>query len=140
MLVTYKPEGQDPRSWTFEPGRTRLSEAAAVEKHYGSSWEQFAAEVQAGGARARRVLLWMLQRRDHPALRFEDVPDCYLDELVLEHTVAELLSFRTQLHQAGLPEAELIPAINVINAQLAEARKRPELGGELGKASSEIEH
>jgi hypothetical protein len=139
MLVTYKPEGQEPRSWTFDPGRVRLSEAAAVEKHYGASWEQFAAEVQAGSAKARRVLLWFLMRREHSTLRFDDTPDLWLEELVLEHTVEELRAVRDRVEKTGLPESDLTMALAIIDSQIAEASERPELGGE-GKAISESAH
>jgi hypothetical protein len=140
MLVTYKPDDQEPRSWTFNPGRVRLSEAAAVEKQYGSAWEQFAAEVQAGSAKARRVLLWFLMRRDHPTLRFEDTPDLYLDELVLEHSLDELRMVRDRVAKAGLSESEESTALSILDDQIAQAEVRPELGGGTGKAISETEH
>lgn len=139
MLVTYTPDGDkaQSKSWVFEPGRVRLSEAAAVEKQYGESWEKFVADVQAGGARARRVLLWLLQRRAHPILRFDDTPDFYLDEVVLEHTLDELTAIRARLEQAGLSESDLDTASALLDAQIAEAKTRPDLGGDPGKATSE---
>lgn len=138
MLVTYKPEDnpEDVKSWVFKPGRVRQSEAAVIEKVYGQNWDQFCAEAQAGSIRARRVLLWHLMRRDHPVLRFEDVPDIYTDELLVEHSVEELRVVRERVEKSGLSEADREMALGVIDGQIADAEAREaEAGGE-GKATS----
>ena len=52
--------------------------------------------------RRRRSLL----RRDHHTLLFEDVPDFYSDDLLVEHSVDELAAMRDKVAQANLPEAD----------------------------------
>lgn len=135
MLVTYTPEdGSEPQTWTWTPGRTRVSEAAIVEKVHGKSWEMFAAEVQQGSAAARRVLLWHLQRRAHPMLRFEDAPDFYADELVIEYDATELRAMRDGVATAPLTTAEREVALAALDREIAEAEARGAVGE--GKAPS----
>jgi len=142
MFVTYTPEGnaEGQRRWTFLPGRVRQSEAAAVEKAYGSNWDQFCAEAQAGSIRARRVLLWLLMRRDHPTLRLEDVPDFYTEELVVQHSADELRQVRERVEKSGLSEAERDMALGIIDGQIAEAEALALGPDDEGKATSNTEH
>ena len=135
MLVTYKPEdGSEPTVWTWSPGRVLVSEAAIAEKVYGKSWELFAAEVQQGSAAARRVLLWHLQRRAHPMLRFEDAPDFYADQLVIEYDATELRAMRDGLATSGLPEVDRQIALDAIEREIAAAEFRGAVAE--GKAES----
>ncbi|MFC6017213.1 hypothetical protein ACFP2T_13475 [Plantactinospora solaniradicis] len=124
MQVTYKPEDGGVQSWEFLPGRVRSMEAALVEKTYGKPWEQFCAEVQSGSMKARRALLWHLMRRDHPTTRMEDVPDFYADEVVIEHSLTELLDVRDTLSKADLPEAERTQALAMLDVDIAKAEAR----------------
>lgn len=133
MLVTFSPEDGDPQTWTWTPGRVLVSEAAIAEKVYGKSWEMFAAEVQQGSAAARRVLLWHLQRRAHPMLRFEDAPDFYADQLVIEYDAAELRAMRDGVESAGLPAADRDIALAALDREIASAEER---GAAEGKAAS----
>lgn len=120
MFVTYTPEDGETQRWEFSPGRVRQSDAALIEKQYGQTWERFCGDVQAGSIKARRVLLWHLMRRDHHTLRFEDVPDFYADEVVIEHNASELASFRERLLKAGLPEMELAAAVAMLDDEIAQ--------------------
>lgn len=91
MFVTYTPEdGSPPQTWDFNPNRVRSSEQVIVEKQYGEAWARFVIGVKTGEAFARRILLWHLIRREHPAHQFRDTPDFYDDEFVVEQTFAEL--------------------------------------------------
>ncbi len=135
MLVTYKPEGTEPKTWKWTPGRVLVSECAIVEKVYGKTWEMFAAEVQQGSARARRVLLWHLQRRDHPMLRFEDAPDFYADELSIGYDEGELRSMRDEVaDNAGLTGTERDVALAALDREIAEAEAKGAVAE--GKAES----
>lgn len=134
MLVTYKPEGDEPQTWTWIPGRVLTAECAIVEKVYGKSWELFAAEVQQGWAHARRVLLWHLQRRAHPMLRFEDVPDFFADQLTIEYDASELQAIRAELAKSGMPQAEREVALDTIDREIAAVEFRGVVGE--GKAPS----
>lgn len=134
MLVTYRPDGAEERRWTFEPGRVRQSEAALIEKQYGENWEKFVADVQAGSVRARRVLLWHLERREHHTMRFDDTPDFYVSELTCEHSAAELRAMRDKVASAGLPAADVEQALALLDAEIATAQARD--GEPTGKATS----
>jgi hypothetical protein len=134
VLVTYTPEGTEPQTWTWSPGRVLVSEAGIVEKVYGKSWEVFAAEVQQGSAQARRVLLWHLQRRAHPMLRFEDAVDFYADELVIEYDASELRAMRDGLATSGLAQAEREIALAALDREIAAAEFRGVVAE--GKAAS----
>lgn len=132
MDITYTPEGQEPQVWSFNSGRVRTAEAEQIEARSGMKYEEWAVAIQAGSARARRVLLWHLMRRDHPRLRFEDTPDFYMDELVLEYDVAELRDLLSALDDpnADLDEKASTKARGLIEAEIEKAEAR----GELGKA------
>lgn len=129
MLVTFSPGDGDPQTWAWSPGRVLVSEAAIVEKVYGKTWEMFAAEVQQGSAQARRVLLWHLQRRTHSMLRFEDAPDFYADQLVIEYDAVELREMRDGVESAGMPQAERDIALAAIDREIASAEERGATGG-----------
>ncbi len=133
MLVTYSPEGGEVQRWEFDPGRVRQTEAVIIEKQYGENWEKFCADVQAGSIKARRVMLWHLIRREHHTLKFEDTPDFFTSELVVEHTAAELTAMRDKESKAGLPMADLEQALAVLDAEIAAAEVRD--GELLGKAA-----
>jgi hypothetical protein len=95
MRVTYKPDGQAPRSWLFRPGRVRASECEIIEKRWrghGSpeTYDGWAAAIIQGSARAERILLWHLLRLELHTLRLEDV-DPYKDELLIEFSSDEVL-------------------------------------------------
>lgn len=138
MLVTYKPEDGSEQSWQFDFKRVRRSEAIILEKQYGAgrTWGQFAMACMQGSAEALTLLLWMLQRRGHPALRFEDVPDFYLDEIDLDFGADEWRQMRDEAATSDDPQAPM--ALAVANQKLAEAEAREQAAGE-GKATSNSE-
>lgn len=136
MHVTYAPEDGDRQEWNFKPGRVRASEAQVLERQFGENWDNFAAGVQSGNMRARGVLLWHLLRRDHPMLKFVDVPDFYADELKVEFSVDELVPLREKLQKATLPEGQLEKMLAALDLELSEAMEREAAQAEVGKAPS----
>jgi len=137
MYVTYKPEGSPEQRWEFDPSRVRSMEAELIEKRYGKSWDQFRGDVQSGSMKARRVLLWHLLRRDHHTLRFEDVPDFYAGEFLVEHSVDELAAIKDKLLKADLPDDDRQQMLTAIDMEIAEAVARGEVGGGKAIASSD---
>lgn len=92
MIVTYTKTGEEPRTWTFNPEDVSESTAEVIERRFGTdspTYEAWQQGIHQGMARARRVLLWFLLWRDHPALRFEEV-DPKRSELKVEFTVSEI--------------------------------------------------
>lgn len=124
MLVTYTPESGDAQRWEFDPKRVRASEAEAIEKRAGENWDSWLFAVQAGSMRARRVLLWHLLRREHPSLRWEDTPDFYAGELLVEHTVAELTEIRDRVEAARLSADQREQALTALDVAITEAMAR----------------
>lgn len=139
MYVTYAPEDPadgDRQEWTFAPGRVRASEAQVLEREFGENWDNFAAGVQSGNMRARRVLLWHLLRRTHPLMKFADVPDFYADELKVEFEVSELLPLLDKIAKATLPAGQKEQTIAALELAMSEAMEREGTVAEApGKAS-----
>lgn len=145
MWVTYKPEDQPAEAaqrWEFNPDRVRTSEAELIEKRYGANWDTWRNDVRAGSARARRVLLWHLIRRKHNTLRYEDTPDFYMDELLVEHSVAELLELKERLAKAKVDDEGMREQMaTALDIEITDAMAREgiaEVGDAGGKASSPL--
>lgn len=122
MYVTFSPEDGDSQTWDFNPGRVRVAEQIAIEKASGLRWEEWITEVKLGRASARRVLLWAMLRRTHPARPIADVPDFFADELVVEMSAAELRESRDSFLRAGganMEDGSLM--LEALEAQIAEA-------------------
>lgn len=143
MFVTYKPEDGDVQRWRFDPGRVRASKAEMIEKRFGQNWDVWLANVQSGSMKARRVLLWHLLTLAHNGLRFEDVPDFFADELLVEHSVDELTEIRDRVAKSTkIPEEQRDMMLDALDVEMTEAMDREEatgaqMGGEPeGKAPS----
>lgn len=133
MFVTYQPSDGERQRWEWDPDRVRQSEAEMVEKRYGKTWDQFKAGVMSGDSKARRVLLWHLLRREHHTLRYEDTPDFYVGELVVEFSTGELAVMRDRIMKANIPEDEREQMLTALDIQMADAAA---LESEMGKARS----
>lgn len=133
MYVTYKPSDGDEQRWEWNPDRVRQSDAEMVEKRYGKTWDQFKAGVMSGDSKARRVLLWHLLRREHHTLRYEDVPDFYVGEMLVEFDVAEIDFMRDRIMKASISDDERDQMLTALDIQMADAIA---LESDLGKADS----
>lgn len=105
MRLVYHPDGQsEPREWPIDLGKFRTLEVENIERLTGLDYgADFKKRLLQGSALARRALLYTLQRREHPHLRFSDV-DFADDEVRLEFDLAELREMRAAA--AGAPMAE----------------------------------
>jgi hypothetical protein len=125
MRVIYTPEDNADarRSWEFNAARVRQSEAAVIERQYGKPYQQFVAEAQSGSIRALRVLVWHLMRtaEGHALLRFDDVPDFYVGEVEVRHSLGELREGLRNIESANLDPSEKEMALSVMRAQIAAA-------------------
>jgi hypothetical protein len=105
MFVKYDPEdGSDPQEWNFDPDDVLRSEATAVEKAYGASWEEWLNKLRVKEAKARTVLLWHLFKQAHPKLKFEDVPDFRMRQMTVEMSVKELRELFDQMSRTKMDE------------------------------------
>jgi hypothetical protein len=123
MFVTYKPADGDEQQWTFKPQKFPSHEAEAIEHATGWTWDEFATQVVKGSIRARRALLWILLRRQHPVIKFADIAFT-TDELELEMDLDELTAMRAELDQIT-DDAVREMALRQIDAQIAEAQADP---------------
>jgi hypothetical protein len=73
MWVTYRPDDQDEQEWWLHLDDIGDAEAEMIEARAGMDWEEWKARLIKGSTKARRALLWALLRRQHLALRYEDV-------------------------------------------------------------------
>lgn len=128
MKVNYKPEDPadgDPREWSFNPARVRSAVCIVIEKQWGKGdYDDWRDAVLKGDTAARRVLLWHLLKQENATLRFDDTPDFYYDELVVEADVVELRALREQVASTvltpGRTEADRDEVLRMIDAELAE--------------------
>ncbi len=138
MLVKFHPESQqDPTEWEFDPNKVRQSEAEIIEKRMGTTFQKWVELIQAGDSRARRVLLWVVMRREHHTMRYEDTPDFMLGELELDYSLSDLQRMRGRLLEAAVPDDEKTEILNKIDLEIAARLGKEEVGPEdLGKAPS----
>ncbi len=105
MDVTYDPEdGSPPQSWVFDPDDVLRSEATAIEKAFGGSWEEWIGLLRVRHAKARTVLLWHLLRQQHPKLLFQDTPDFRMRQIKVEMSSAELREVYDQISRTKMSE------------------------------------
>lgn len=106
MFVTFDPEdGSGKREWTFDPDDVLRSEATAVEKAYGASWEEWINALRIKNAKARTVLIWHLLKSDgHPKLRFDDVPDFRMRQVEVQMSSQELRDLYEQVARTKLDD------------------------------------
>ncbi|MEU9888674.1 hypothetical protein [Sphaerisporangium sp. NPDC051011] len=128
MFVTYRPEDGDTQRWTFDPKRVRASKAEMIERRFGGNWEAWLAAVQAGNMKARRVLLWHLLTLTHH-LRYEDVPDFFAEELLVEHSVAEVTELRDRVAKVSLSDEQREQMMTGLDIALSDAIAREEAAG-----------
>ncbi|WP_063748906.1 hypothetical protein [Streptomyces sp. NRRL B-24484] len=125
MYLTYKPEGsEEPRRWKYEPKKLMSAEREAIEKRTDRNYAQFVGDVQQGSSICRRALLWVMLKREHPALRFDDV-DFAWDELDFEYSKAELQEFRRDASEQA-PSGQRDAILAQLDKEIAEAFEEDE--------------
>lgn len=112
MYLVYQPEGtEEPQRFPYKPQKLMTVEREVLERRSGQDFADFTKGVLNGNAVCRRALLWVMLKRAHPTLKFEDV-DFAWDELKLEYSKQEYELMRDQLIEAGNARPEQIDAIN----------------------------
>lgn len=119
MIITYKPSDGDVQRFEFDPLKVLDDDAEEIEYEYKGTYDEFRVGVVKGQTRARRVLLWHLQRQVHPSLAFADLPRFQIGELEVEFDRDELLAMRQQTLDATLSPADRDAALNYIDTELA---------------------
>lgn len=96
MLLIYRPEGAKERRWTFAPDKLLSSEAEAIEKVTGFTYEEFGQRLIKGSAAARRALLWVYLKREEPTLRHSQI-DVPVGAIGVDYEPHELQAIRDAL-------------------------------------------
>lgn len=140
MIVTLQVEGQErPLRWSFDPRRVPMSAAEVIERRWSTDAPSYAAWMQAveqGSARARRVLVWWLQHREHPSMRFEDV-DPAVGDVEVEYTREELERAIAEVQQVkSLTPEERTAVLTSLERQLADLPEDDESGKAPSSSSS----
>lgn len=132
MLLTYAPEGAEPQTWVFAADRLMTSEAEAIEKVTGSTYEEFGKQLVKNSQTARRALLWVMLKRQTPTLRHAQV-DPPVGSITLEYEAHELRAFREILAaRTDISNAERDEVLSDMDALIEEA------GGEDPKAPENV--
>ncbi|SDK30094.1 hypothetical protein SAMN04488074_105103 [Lentzea albidocapillata subsp. violacea] len=135
MIIKYKPSDGDEQVWDdFDPNKVFDDAAEEIEYHYRGTFDEFHVGILQGQTRARRVLLWHLQRLIHPTLAYADLPRFERRAFTIELDRDELLSMRKQTENATLPAADREKALAYIDTELAK-HITPEDVAAKGKAS-----
>jgi hypothetical protein len=125
MFLIYKPDGQDEKRYVYNPGKLRVSESEAIEDRTGLAYGgDFKIALLKGNMRARRALLWTYLRREHPAIRYEDV-DFADDEVSLEMDKDEINAELEALPNASISDDDKRMAEMVYREQLKTAPDAP---------------
>jgi hypothetical protein len=110
--LVYEPDGaEEPQRFRYKPQKLMSAEREALERRSHMDFADFTKGVLNGNAVCRRALLWVMLKREHPTLRYEDV-DFAWDELRLEYSKQEYELMRDNLIEAGTATPEQIDQIN----------------------------
>ncbi|MDX8050401.1 hypothetical protein SK571_13500 [Lentzea sp. BCCO 10_0798] len=134
MIITYRPSEGDEQRWEFDPAKVLDDAAEDIEYHYRGTYDEWHVGILQGQTRARRVLLWHLQREIHPTLAFADLPRFERGAFEVELNRAELLQMRKQSETAAIAPADKERALMWIDMELAK-HPEPEGVASQGKAS-----
>lgn len=130
MRVIYTPESSadgDPHDWLFDAKRVRSSEVERIEDLFGQTWPAFVGAVQAQSAKALRLLLWHLMRRDHPSVnkKLSEIPDFMMGEIELEASSSEIRDAMKKIEGSSQFTAEeRVQALAQGELELADALAR----------------
>lgn len=90
MFLRWRPEGEEPTDFEFNLPGFKVPEREAIEAATGLTWGQWKVGLGNESTKAIRALIWTLRRRQHPALRYEDVDFCDADfDMGLDATEVE---------------------------------------------------
>ncbi|MFJ9243812.1 hypothetical protein [Streptomyces sp. NPDC101776] len=118
MYLIYQPEGtEEPQKFLYKPQKLMSPEREALERRSRQDFADFTKAVLNGNALCRRALLWVMLKRQHPTLKFEDV-DFAWDELKLEYSKQEYELMRAQMLAKGNVDPE---QLEQLDAEIATA-------------------
>ncbi|MCZ4099841.1 hypothetical protein [Streptomyces sp. H39-C1] len=89
MFLVYQPEGsEEPQRWSYNPRKLMDVEREVIERRTEMTFAEFTQAVVKGSSLARRALLFVMLKREHPTTKYDDVHFLW-DELKLEYSKQE---------------------------------------------------
>jgi hypothetical protein len=76
VRFTYAPEGADPKSWDFKPGKLMSVEAELIERTTGMTYAEWLDALGSGSMSAQHALLWVFMKRSNPAIKYDEIQFC----------------------------------------------------------------
>lgn len=136
MYLVYQPDGSDePQRFSYNPRKLMSAEREMLERRTGRDFSDFTKAVINGNSSARRALLFMYLKREHPGTRYEDV-DFAWDELTLEYSKGEYLQMREDAVE-NLHGDQLAAALQQIDAEIEKAYDDAEAEGKARRPIAE---
>jgi hypothetical protein len=136
VYLVYKPEGSDePQRFKYHPQKLMSAEREMLERRTARDFSDFTKAVINGNSAARRALLFMYLKREHPTTKYEDV-DFAWDELTLEYSKGEYLKMREDAVE-NLHGDQLAAALQQIDAEIETAYDDVEAEGKARRPIAE---
>jgi hypothetical protein len=121
LIIIYAPEGGERQTWNLKEVRFMSSEAEAVERSTGLEWQEAKARVIKGSMLALRAIVWVLVKRDEPALRYGQF-DPAENEIGVDFDTEEWAVVRDELaNSPDLDDEQRALALAQLDAEAAEA-------------------
>lgn len=128
MIITFTPAEGEKRVWEFTKSTLMSVEAEVVEEKSGRTFDETIEAAFKGSARARRAIVYVLEKRTHPTLAWAAF-DYPVDAVEIQFDRDELGRLREQVEKRpGLSDAERAEAIEALSqaeAELPEVPKAP---------------
>lgn len=126
MFLVYTPDEGDEQRYFYNPNKLMSPEMEAIERVTDRNWTVFTADVVQGNALCRRALLWVMQKRVHPTLKFGDVSMSW-EQVKLEYSREELMSMIESVRDSGAGAQQAV-AIEQLERDLIDAVSEDETG------------
>ncbi len=118
MYLIFRPADGDEQRYQFDVNKMPNIDAEAIERVTDWTLGEWQQKMQAGSILANRALLWILQRRIHPTLKFAAV-SFTIDQLDAELEPDELIAARDAATQDdNIDEAERASRLEAIHQQM----------------------
>jgi hypothetical protein len=130
VFLVYQPEGsEEPQRWVYNPRKLMSAEREALERRTGEPFAEFTQSVVKGSSVARRALLWVMLKRDHPTMKYDDV-DFAWEELKLEYSKQEYAQMIADASENLTGEQRTL-ALQGLQSELESAEDDPEQTGKV---------
>jgi len=114
VIVTYAPKDRDAQTWNYKADDFPALEAEDIEEESRLTFDEFNMKLIQGSMKCRRLLLWVLLRRDNAALGPRDVA-FRTGEVTIEFDRAEKAKLRSEIAKLkDISESERAQALALL--------------------------